>query len=529
MNFCFRSVSMIFAALICGQTSLANAGDVVLKNRKNDIIIEGELVKFKDNIFVVKSDHFGKMNVSSRQYQCVAGACPLKRKNRPSKKLKEDNLLGIYGSNTIGAELLPAIIDAYAKSVGATTKRIYTSDPHKLLIKVNDSLGLQLSTVKLLTKGSKTSFPALASGNAQIAMSSRPIMPGELKRLARSGMVGMTQINQEHILALDGLQIILSTKNPINSLSVKQVAEIFSGKIKNWSQIGLQSGKINIHTTNSDYGLHDIFHKLVLQPHNLKMSTDTKKYNSHMKLSDAVARDINGIGFTSSAYKRNTKAIAISTSCSSAKYPTAFDIKAEEYPLAFRHYLYTHRLKTKPHAKKFVRFALSHKAQAIVKKHGFIDRTPVSLTFNQQADRIITGVAAANRDFKVSLIDQFNRIFKNAERLSTTFRFHSPGNRLDNKSRMDARRLARLLLSRKYKKKEIFLVGFTDSQGTTDQNIIVSLSRADRVKSAIIKASKGRIKPYKLNVRGYGELLPVSCNDTKHGRYKNRRVEVWVR
>ncbi|MGH1350105.1 MAG: substrate-binding domain-containing protein [Methyloligellaceae bacterium] len=525
------SFLLYLTAFICCQFSAVWAGNIVLKNSSSNILIEGELVKFDGRMFVIKSDHFGEMTVSSRQYSCVSGTCPditssIKSPKAPKTKL---SYLGIYGSYTIGRELLPALVDAYAQNTGATTKRIYTSDPHKLIINVKDGLGLQMSTVKILTKGSKKSFPALASGTAQIAMSSRPIAGNELKLLARSGIVGMTQPGKENILALDGLQIVLSPGNPVNSLSVEQVAKIFAGKIRNWSQLGPYKGKINIHTTNADYGLHDIFDRLVMQPNNLKMASATKKYTSYTALSDAVARDPLGIGYTSSSYRRNAKVIAVSTSCSAAKYPNAFDIKAEEYPLSFRHYLYVHGLKSKPYAKKLVKFALSGKAQPVLRKQGFIDMSPVSLSFNDQADRIITGVAAANRDFKVSLIDQFNRMFKNAERLSTTFRFQGNNHQLDNKSQIDAHNLAKLLTTRKYKNKEVYLVGFTDSRGSTDQNIVVALTRADKVKSAIIRASKGKIKPYRLNVRGYGELLPVSCNNTREGRYKNRRVEVWLR
>ncbi len=529
LNFSLYLPNILLAASVCCLFSPALAADIVVKNKKNNVLIEGKLIDFDGKMYVINSTHFGKMTISSRHYICVSGACPKPSALSSKSTGNKVQNLGIYGSYTTGRELLPAIIDAYAKSVGATTKRIYTSDPHNLTINVNDGLGLKLSTIKLYTKGSKVSFPALASGKAQIAISSRPIMKGELKTLARSGIVGMTQLGRENILALDGLHIILSPSNPVTSLSVKQVASIFSGKIRDWSQLGSHKGKINIHTTNSNYGLHDIFNKLVMKPNQLQMSPTAIKYTSQMKLSDAVARDPNGIGFTSSSYKRNTKVIAISTSCGAAKYPNEFDIKSEEYPLSFRHYLYVHAIKSKPYVKKLVNFALSKKAQTVVRRQGFIDMAPIPLTFNDQADRIITGVAAANRDFKFSLIDQFNRIFKDAERLSTTFRFRDADGQLDNKSQMDIRSLVKLFNTRQYRKKEIYLVGFTDSTGSTDQNIVVALSRADKVKSAIIKASNGKIEPYRLNVRGYGELLPVSCNDTKEGRYKNRRVEVWVR
>jgi OOP family OmpA-OmpF porin len=70
----------------------------------------------------------------------------------------------------------------------------------------------------------------------------------------------------------------------------------------------------------------------------------------------------------------------------------------------------------------------------------------------------------------------------------------------------------------------ILLAGHTDSQGPEDYNQDLSLRRAQAVRQALI--DDYGVKADKLKARGYGESRPVASNDTKEGRYQNRRVEL---
>lgn len=64
--------------------------------------------------------------------------------------------------------------------------------------------------------------------------------------------------------------------------------------------------------------------------------------------------------------------------------------------------------------------------------------------------------------------------------------------------------------------------GHTDSDGTDDDNLILSENRSKSVIAYLI--SQG-IEPHRLKPRGFGETVPVAKNDTAIGKAANRRVE----
>ena len=76
-----------------------------------------------------------------------------------------------------------------------------------------------------------------------------------------------------------------------------------------------------------------------------------------------------------------------------------------------------------------------------------------------------------------------------------------------------------------YPKAIIRVEGHTDSQGSADNNIKLSLERAKSVRDLLFKQGVG----YRwIEVAGYGETRPIAGNDTEAGRERNRRVEIMV-
>ncbi len=73
--------------------------------------------------------------------------------------------------------------------------------------------------------------------------------------------------------------------------------------------------------------------------------------------------------------------------------------------------------------------------------------------------------------------------------------------------------------------KKVEVIGHTDSQGARDTNVVLSLARADSVRSYL--ASKG-VAPSLISTSGSGPDRPVAANDTPEGRARNRRIEFRV-
>ncbi|MDO9465223.1 MAG: OmpA family protein [bacterium] len=73
---------------------------------------------------------------------------------------------------------------------------------------------------------------------------------------------------------------------------------------------------------------------------------------------------------------------------------------------------------------------------------------------------------------------------------------------------------------------QLIIEGHTDSDGSTEHNRVLSLQRAESVKSYLISAG---ISSSRLFTKGYGESMPVAPNTTATGKAQNRRVELVVK
>lgn len=323
--------------------------------------------------------------------------------------------------------------------------------------------------------------------------------------------------------------MITHRSNPIRSVSVAEIAAIFSGAIDNWAQLGGPDAAINLYSRNTDSGAFEAFQSLVLTPNGLDLAGDATQFEDSAELSDAVAADPQGIGFTGLAFGRQARVLPIRQECGLLSYPTTFAVKTEEYPLSRRLYLYTSPDGGPAHARRLVEFALSEDARPYVESAGFISVQPEGQSLSNQGDRLAHAIVA-EQEFSLDLMREMLLEFQGAERLSTTFRFTPGSSQLTAKSQGDAQTLAEQLAAGGFAGREVLLVGFTDAIGQFDLNRELSRRRAQGVLDVLTNAvPPGALNSTAVEVRGYGELTPVGCNNTFSGRVANRRVEVWVR
>jgi phosphate transport system substrate-binding protein len=150
------------------------------------------------------------------------------------------------------------------------------------------------------------------------------------------------------------------------------------------------------------------------------------------------------------------------------------------------------------------------------------------LDFSQQTYRIAYALNAGSQHFDMDLMRNLIAELKPAKRLSITFRFQPASVALDSRAMSDIKRLRDLLVTPAYAKKTVLLVGFADAVGGWGSNLRIAERRATTVARALTSAG---IQAANVNLatRAYGELAPVSCNDSLEARNLNRRVEVWIK
>jgi phosphate transport system substrate-binding protein len=412
-------------------------------------------------------------------------------------------LLRLQGSNTIGAELGPELVKGWLQANHYQSAHVERTGEQEQRISAHSADG-DLLQITIAAHGSTTGFRALAEGQADIAMSSRSIKDKEIEHL--KGLGRMNGPQSEFVVGLDGIAVIVHPENPLARLDKGQLQQIFSGELHDWEQLGGAPGLIQVYARDDNSGTFDTFKSLVLGKRS-SLITNARRFESNADLSDAVAVDRGGIGFVGLPYIRQSKALAVADDIPLAIAPDRFTVATEDYALARRLYFYLPESAT-AEARSLVEYALSQHGQQVVADSGFVSQEIISGTLN-------AGVAHA----------EYYMLVRGAERLSLNFRFHQGSALLDNKARRDIQRLADYLERAENHRRELILVGFSDTnEAIPMQSLGLSIQRADGVADVLL--SQG-VAPGK--VRGYGPAVTVASNASSHGREKNRRVEVWLR
>jgi phosphate transport system substrate-binding protein len=243
--------------------------------------------------------------------------------------------LSIKGSDTLGAKLIPQIAESFK------------ADGHK---------GVKF---EIAAEGSSTAFPALANGTAQIGMSSRKIKDDERTFCKTKGVY-----IKEHAICHDMIAVIVNKNSPVSKLTTAQISKIFTGQVKDWSEIGGAPGKISIYTRNTSSGTYKDWQKLAMGGRDYPASS--LKMAGNEQIAQEVAKNQNGIGYVGLAYSKTsgTKTIAID-----GVQPVAAN--AKKYAYARLCYLYAPDKPT-AEAQAFLDYVKSPAGQAIATKVGFI-------------------------------------------------------------------------------------------------------------------------------------------------------------
>ena len=413
--------------------------------------------------------------------------------------------LRIQGSNTIGANLGPALVSAMLAEQGLhDIHSVPVIPPNEHSIVGTTAQGQQIR-VDVAAHGSGTGFTALAAGLADLVASSRPIKDRELVDLEPLG--DLKSPGAEQVIAIDGLAIILHPHNPLNQLNTEQLAQIFSGQISRWEQLGGTGGAIHLYARDDQSGTWETFKELVLNRNGQPLSSTAQRFESSEELSDAVSHDPQAIGFIGLPYIREAKAVAIVDGASQPMLPLTSLIASEDYPLSRRLFLYLPPATNNPWAKALVAFTQSPQGQAIVGQNGFVAQSV-------QADNVMPGA---------HMPEQYQALTREAQRLSVNFRFEEGSASLDNKARQDLLRVVDYLSAHGKLDKQVTLVGFGDAKDDSQRAQLLSRLRAMAVRRELVKSG---VVPRE--IRGYGAQMPVAANTEDEGRLKNRRVEVWV-
>jgi phosphate transport system substrate-binding protein len=157
------------------------------------------------------------------------------------------------------------------------------------------------ASIQVTGGGSGTGVAALLNGTTDLATSSRELKESELEN-AKSRGIEPNVIE----VALDGLAVIVHPDNKFDNITIKQVSDIFSGKIKNWNELGGPDMPITLYGRENSSGTYEFFKEHVLgrdeNGRQIDYAASTQVLQGTAALGEAVARDIKAIGYGGVGY-----------------------------------------------------------------------------------------------------------------------------------------------------------------------------------------------------------------------------------
>jgi phosphate transport system substrate-binding protein len=220
------------------------------------------------------------------------------------------------------------------------------------------------AVVQVTGGGSGVGITALINGTTDICNSSRPMKPTEIDKLkSRYNTLGV-----EIPCAKDGVTIFLNEANKVQELTLKQLSDIYTGKTRNWKEVGGNDAPIRLYGRENSSGTYVYFHDEVVKA---DYSASVQSLPGTAAVVNAVKKDVNGIGYGGAAYAVGVKHCSVKKEANARAFlPTPESIGKGEYPISRYLYMYM-RNRPAGETKKYVDWILSAEGQSIVTEVGY--------------------------------------------------------------------------------------------------------------------------------------------------------------
>jgi len=219
--------------------------------------------------------------------------------------------------------------------------------------------------VTVSESGSGNGAKGLINGVIDVAAMSRFMKANEYQAAVAKGILPVA-----HVVALDGLAVIVHPGNPVQGLSLEQVRRIYLGQITNWSEVGGPNAAIVVVSRDTNSGTYETFAHIVMQEQRMAASTEHVGSNGAARArvqSTPGAVAYVGIGFLD----RTVKAVPVD-----GVLPDKKTIVSGRYPIARPLFLFTNEY-PKPGSPlyAFTTLHLTKRGQEIVESIGFVPVT----------------------------------------------------------------------------------------------------------------------------------------------------------
>lgn len=209
--------------------------------------------------------------------------------------------------------------------------------------------------------GSGNGAKSLINAACDVATMSRPMKSSELKAAQDAGVLPI-----ESIVAMDGIAIVVHPSNPLADLTVEQIRGIYTGKIRNWKELGGPDQPIVVISRDTNSGTYESFETLVMNKE--KMGEKVEYVGSNGAIRQRVMSTPAAIGYVGLAFTEGVKALT-----ANGVEATSETVTSKKYPISRPLYMYTNgRPKEGTRLHAFINLSGTPEGKRIIEDTGFV-------------------------------------------------------------------------------------------------------------------------------------------------------------
>ncbi|MFA5043421.1 MAG: phosphate ABC transporter substrate-binding protein [Kiritimatiellia bacterium] len=209
--------------------------------------------------------------------------------------------------------------------------------------------------------GSGNGAKGIINETCDVGTMSRPMKKSEKDAANSAGVLPI-----EHIVAMDGIAVVVHESNPLQGLTIEQIRDIYIGKIANWKALGGPDRPIVAISRDTNSGTYETFETLVMK--GAKMAGKTEYVGSNGAIRQRVLSTEGAIGYVGLAFREGVKALKVN-----GREATPEAVVAMTYPIARPLYMYTNgRPKQDTPLYDFITLSDTAEGKKIIADTGFV-------------------------------------------------------------------------------------------------------------------------------------------------------------
>ena len=210
--------------------------------------------------------------------------------------------------------------------------------------------------------GSGNGVKSLINGACDIANMSRFMKDSEFKTCVEKGILPVA-----HVVAFDGLAVVVNPANKVGALTMAQLADIYTGKIRNWKELGGDDAEIVVISRDTNSGTYETFNELGLRKNPVVKGAEYVGSNGQAKT--RVASTKNAVAYVGLGFADDS----VKTLSVDGILPSSKTIVSGKYPIARPLFMFTNKYpKMGTPVYDFVTLHLSEEGREIVRDLGYV-------------------------------------------------------------------------------------------------------------------------------------------------------------